>query len=144
MFVKPDVTDFKEYFFRDFKYTCDGDLTGVTDPDIEKAQGEANVNFNESLFSDQETFSLCYNYLTAHYLVIDLRNSSQGINGEYSWIVSSKSVGSVSESFSIPESITKNPELAMLTKTNYGAKFISLILPLLAGQVLIAAGRTHA
>lgn len=143
-FKKPSVDDFKEYFFRDFPYTADGDLTGVTDQDICKAQGEANINFNESLFSDQKTFSICFNYLTAHYLVTDLQNSSQGISGQYTWLESSRSVGSVSVSSSIPQRILDNPEFSMLSKTTYGAKFLALVLPLLSGQLFTVAGRTHA
>lgn len=139
-YVYPDATDFKDYFTRDFPYGSDS--ATVMDSDIEKAIGEAKFNFNSGLFSSQENFTIGFLYLTAHYLVTDLRNSSQGINGAYTWLESSKSVGSVSQSFSIPERILADPYLSMLSKTNYGAKYISLILPQLVGNFGIVYGRT--
>lgn len=142
-FNAPTVQDFKDYFFRDFPYGTDLD-TSVLDADITKAYGQTNFNFNPGLFSDQQNYTIGYLLLAAHFLVIDLRMSSQGISGRYSWVQASKSVGSVSESFSIPQRILDNPELAMLSQTNYGAKFLQLILPQLAGQIYSVFGGTHA
>jgi hypothetical protein len=141
MYLFPSIPDFKAYFSRDFPYS-DDPKSGVTDADISKAYGQARQNLNESLFANQEMFSQGFLLIAAHYLVIDLRMASQGINGQFSWIESSKSVGSVSQSFSVPDSIMRNPYLAMLSKTNYGAKYLELILPQLYGNVSIAYGRT--
>lgn len=141
-YTVPTAADFKSWFVRDFPYgTTD---TTVMDADITKSISEAAVNFNESLWESQAVFTMAYLYLAAHYLVMDLRASSQGIAGGYSWLTSSKSVGSVSEGFSIPQKILDNPHLAMLSKTNYGAKFISLALPRLVGNVVHVAGCTQA
>lgn len=114
----------------------------VTDRDITKAYGETAVNFNPALFSTQANFTLGYLYLTAHYLVMDLRASSQGIAGQYSWLQASKGVGSVNESYVVPQKILNNPIFAMLSKTNYGAKYLLLILPQLTGQIFSTPGRT--
>ncbi len=141
-YTVPTASDFKAHFTRDFPYGSTD--TTVMDLDITKAIAEAAVNFNESLWESQAVFTLAYLYLTAHYLVTDLRASSQGIAGSYSWLTGSKSVGSVSEGFSIPQKILDNPHLAMLSKTNYGAKFLSLALPRLVGNVVHVHGRTHA
>ena len=146
-YERPSVDDFKDYFDRDFPFAPEDDpdnMDYVRDKDIEKAQGEAYINVNDALASDQEQYSLFFNYMTAHYLVTDIGNSSQGLAGRYSWIESSKSVGSVSESFSIPQRILDNPELAMISKTTYGAKYLSMIVPLLTGVAFCIAGRTHA
>lgn len=140
-YTAPSATDFKSYFTRDFPYGST-DAT-VKDADITKAIAEAGFNINQGLFSSQSEYTIGYLYLTAHYLVIDLRASSQGIAGQYSWLQASKSVGSVSESFSIPQRILDNPYLAMLSKTNYGAKYISLLLPRLIGQVFTVYGGTQ-
>lgn len=137
----PTVDDFKQYFYRDFPYGTDP-ATSVLDQDIAKAMGQCRVNINQGLFSDQDTYNIGYLLLTAHYLVIDLRMSSQGIAGQYSWIESSKSVGSVSESFSIPQRILDNPYFAMLSKTNYGAKYLEILIPQLAGNIFVVAGTT--
>lgn len=140
-YTKPTVADFKAYFFRDFPYGVDK-CTDVLDQDITKAQGEASFNVNEALFASQEEYSIGYNYLTAHYLVTDLRMAAQGIQGSYGWLEVGKSVGNVSQSFAIPEEIMQNPYYAMISKTNYGAKYLSLILPNITAQIFIAYGRT--
>ncbi len=141
-YTYPTVNDFKNYFVRDFPYGADP-ATSILDSDISKAQGEANFNFSSAFATSQENFSMLFNYLTAHYLVMDIRASSQGISGTYSWLESSKSVGSVSQSFSIPQRILDNPEYSYLSKTNYGAKYLSLILPRLSGQIFNVCGRTN-
>ena len=136
------MNDFKNFFVRDFPFGDDPD-EDVLDVDISKAQVEAKFNFNDGLFSSQEFFDLGFNYLTAHYLVMDLRASSQGIAGQWSWNQTGRSVGSVSESIQIPQQILDNPNYSFLTKTNYGAKFLSLILPQLIGQVFVVCGSTR-
>ncbi len=138
----PTVNTFKEYFFRDFPYGSDPE-TSVLDQDITKAFGQTNVNINQGLFSSQTDYSIGYLLLAAHFLVIDLRMSSQGISGAYSWITTSKSVGSVSTSFQIPQRILDNPEFAMLAQTNYGAKYLQLLLPRLSGQMFSVVGSTR-
>lgn len=141
-FTFPTIADFKDYFFRDFPYGTDPN-TSVLDQDIGKAQQLANVNFSQDLWGDQGSFNAGYNLLTAHYLVMNLRSSSQGINGQFNFLEQSKSVGSVSEAFGIPQRILDNPDWAILCKTNYGAQYIQLILPQLGGQMWIAYGSTR-
>lgn len=138
----PTVRDFKDYFFRDFPYGTSKE--SVMDQDITSALSDADFNFNPSLFSTQEKYTLGFLCLSAHFLVMNLRASSQGVAGQYAWLQSSKSVGSVSEGLSIPQRILDNPEMAMLSKTTYGAKYLMLILPQLAGQIFSVHGRTHA
>ncbi len=140
-YTKPDVAAFKDYFDRDFPFGNDIN-TRVRDKDITRAQGDTDVFFNEDLASDQASYTLYYQLLTAHFLVVNLRNSSQGIAGAYSFLSNSKSAGSVSEGITIPERVANNPELAMLAKTNYGAKFLQLVLPQLVAQVFTVCGAT--
>lgn len=141
MFLNPTVQDFKNYFTRDFPYGSDP-TTGVTDADIAKAYGQTNINFSQSLWSAQADYTIGYLLLAAHYLVIDLRMASQGINGRYTWIETSKSVQGVAQGFQVPQRIIDNPEFAMLAQTNYGAKYLNLVLPQLSGQVFSVCGRT--
>jgi hypothetical protein len=75
-------------------------------------------------------------------MVLNLRASSQGINGQYNWAQAGKAVGSVNENFQVPERVQNNPELMMLTKTNYGAQYLQLIFPKLCGQMFSIYGRT--
>lgn len=141
MFVDPSVDDFKEYFSRDFPYGTTDDK--VKDSDIEKAFNECSFNFNQGLFSTQDEYTICFLYLSAHYLVMDLQASSQGIAGQFTWLQTSKTVGSVSESFGIPDRILKDPMLSYYSKTRYGAKYISLIMPRLTGQIFAVWGGTN-
>lgn len=140
-FSNPSVSDFKNQFVRDFPYGTDPN-TSILDADIASAFQYTNVNINQALFCDQGTYTLAYNLLSAHYLVINMRSSSQGINGQYNFLQASKGAGSVNESFSLPQRVLDNPYWSMLSKTNYGARYLEILLPQLTGNMYIAYGTT--
>lgn len=141
-FENPSVQNFKDFFTRDFPYGTDPN-TSVLDSDITKAFTFTNVNFSQDLFGDQGSYNAGYLLLSAHFLVMNLRASSQGLNGQFNFLQQSKSVASVSESFGIPQRVLDNPEWAMLCKTNYGAQYLQMILPQLGGQVFTVCGSTR-
>lgn len=141
-YLNPTIDDFKTYFFRDFPYGTDM-ATSVLDLDIGNAFQLTQVNLNPGLFADQQSYNIGYLLLSAHYLVMNLQASSQGIAGQYNWLQSSKSVGSVSESFAIPERVLADPYFAQLAKTSYGARFLQIIWPQLGGQVFNVLGTTR-
>jgi hypothetical protein len=141
-FQNPSVQDFKDYFNRDFPYGTDIE-TSVLDSDIAKAFQMTNVNISQGLFASQSSYTIGYLLLSAHYLVMSLRSSTQGLNGQYGFLESGKSVGSVSQSFAIPQRLLDNIYWSMLMKTNYGAEYLQLIMPQLCGQVGIAYGSTR-
>lgn len=141
-YVNPTITDFKEYFFRDFPYGTDIN-TSVTDQDIANAMNMTSLQINKGLFSGQDFYSLGYLLLSAHYLVMNLRTSSQGINGQFAFLEQSKSVGSVNQSFAIPQRVLDNPDWSILMKTNYGAQYLQLLIPQLCGQTFVVAGSTR-
>jgi Protein of unknown function (DUF4054) len=141
MWTNPTVAQFKTQFTRDFPY---GNTTdSVMTVDINNAFNFVTPNINQSLFSDQATYTLAYLLLAAHYLVLNLRASSQGISGQYNFLQGSKGVGAVAESFNIPQRILDNPDLAMLCKTNYGAMYVQMVIPLLSGQMMAIYGGTN-
>lgn len=142
-YVNPSIADFKAYFTRDFPYGTDPE-TSILDGDIAKAFTFANMSVNVSFFSDQASYTAGYMYLAAHNLVKIIRAGGQGVNGQYNFLQSSKGVGSVNESFAIPQRILDIPAFAMLTKTNYGAQYLEMILPQLVGQVRTVHGHTKA
>lgn len=142
------ASDFKAFFRRDFPYLpsdsasyCDADKF-VLDEDINKAFKEAKILFNQSMFGTDEEIELGYLYLTAHYLCNDLRAAASGIEGTGSFPVSARTVGSVSETYTIPQKYIDSPQLAFYTNTTYGLKYLSLILPNLVGNVGVVAGWT--
>ena len=141
-YTTPQVVDFKNQFVRDFPYGADS-TTSILDADIVNAINFAGMNFNEGLWSNQQTFTIGYLLLAAHYLVMNIRASSQGISGQFNFLQAGKNAGSVSETFAIPERIQQNPEFAMLCKTNYGAMYLQMILPQLAGQIYSITGATQ-
>lgn len=139
----PTIDDFKTYFSRDFPFGADPN-ENVTDADIVKAMQQANVFISQALFGSQASFNIGYELLSAHYLVLNLRASSQGINGQFGFLEASKSVGSVSQSFQIPQRYLDNPVWAGLTQTTYGYQYLQMILPQLTGVMYSVQGRTHA
>lgn len=140
-YTNPDVTSFKDYFMRDFPYGSTTD--DVMDSDIVKAETQASIFINQCLFGNQGIYDIGFLLLSAHFLVMNLRASSQGVSGKYTWLQTGRSVGSVSESIAIPERIESNPEFAMLSQTNYGASFLFMVLPQLSGNMVAVFGGTN-
>lgn len=145
------VSEFKAFFRRDFPYApapaesavCSNLDKYVFDFDIEKAFLEAQALLNQELFGGDANIRLAYYYLTAHYLANDMRTAMQGIESTGTNPVNSRSVGNVSESYTIPQSYLDNPQLAFFTTTGYGAKYLSLLLPSLVGNIGTVCGWTH-
>ena len=125
----------------DWELYNDSVLNYTQDADILNAAQEANVNFNEGLFPDEATAKLVFLYLTAHYLTIDFRNA---LGTNQIGLVASKSVGSVSESYTVPNWIINNAGLAPYATTGYGIKYCSLIRPYMVGNVFVVKGSIDA
>lgn len=151
MIAVSDITldDFKAWFSRDFSYatlygltapSADATCSDVSDLDITKAFTEATMNFNADLFGEDDALRMTFLYLAAHYLVNDLQTSEAGKNSAGFFPVSSRSVGSVSESYAIPEWVLRDPVLGSYMTTRYGQKYLSLIKPLLVGNVTVYQG----
>ena len=136
------VDEFKSWFSRDFPYSSVSS-EGVTDADITKAFGEASLIFNPSLWDTEDNKKLGFLYLAAHYLVIDLQNSSQGLNGKYEGLMASKTVGSVSVGYQLPSWLLDSPIYSLLGQTRYGMKYLSLIAAFMVGNVVAVKGVTH-
>jgi len=109
---------------------------------VVKAFKEAIVNFNPGLFSTDDQLEVCYLYLAAHYLVNDIQTAQQGVNSTGYAPVNSRSVGSVSESYTLPDWMAQDPYLSNFTTTRYGQKYLSMIKPLLIGNVQVYQGWT--
>lgn len=114
----------------------------IQDSDILRAFNEAKVNFNAALFGDDDTVKMVFLYLAAHYLVIDLNNAMNPLAMGFMGFTQSKSVGSVSQSFALPDFVTRNATLSQYMQTGFGAKYVSLIYPYLIGNVLLIKGKT--
>lgn len=133
---KPPNEDYWEYF-------KDNLLNYVSNNDIERAFSEAKVNFNASIFPNNDTAEMVFYYLTAHYLVIDKTNALAPFGLGFMGFTQSKSVGSVSESYGIPQWMLNNPLLSSFAQTGYGRKYLSLIQPYLVGNIIFTPGRIN-
>ncbi|MBO7735906.1 MAG: DUF4054 domain-containing protein [Methanobrevibacter sp.] len=137
------TAEFKTWFVRDFPFSQnDNDLSGIVTADIDKAFAEAMFVYNRQLFTDSE-YKIAFLYLAAHYLVIDLKNSSTGLKGAFSGLMSSKSVGSVSVGYSLPTWVMENPLYSLIAQTPYGAKYLSLAIARCVGNMAVVKGCTQ-
>ncbi len=141
-YTDPTVANFKSQFQRDFPYGTDPSIA-VLDSDITLAFSITSNQINQGLWGTQNEYQYAYLYLAAHYLVMNLRNSSQGLSGAFAWLTSSKGAGGISQGLSIPQRVLDNPNFAQYYTTNYGAMYLNLLWPNLTGQMFVAAGRPH-
>lgn len=138
----PITTDeFRRWFQRDFPFSDNGS-EGVMEGDILKAFAEANFVFNKGLFTEKEQ-PIAFLYLAAHYLVIDLKNSSMGLKGSFNGLMTNKSVGSVSVGYSMPNWILEHPIYSLIAQTPYGVKYLSLAVARCVGNFGVVKGATQ-
>lgn len=156
IYFKGDVVYYNEYFYTSlieanstpptdttsWELTNDSVNNYIQDSDIERAFLEAKLNFNPAFWTDDKTAIMVYLYLVAHYLVVDLNNASNPLGMGFMGFTQSKSVGSVSESYGIPQWMLNNQILSQFAMTGYGRKYLSLIQPYLIGNIILSPGRT--
>lgn len=143
MWEEPSVSEFKDFFERDFNFAPSTDpdnLEYVTDKDITRAINEALINFNTELFGDDDQITNVFMYLAAYHLVRNITNSAKGLSSQSKFPISSNNVGSVSVSFQIPDKYSKDPYLNSFTQNGYGMRYLELTLPYLVGNVTVADG----
>lgn len=117
------------------------DIAGlVSDLDITNAFAEACISFNDTFFDDDDDIKLGYLYLAAHYLVNDL--NAGGIDSASAGLANTRSVGNVSESYSIPQWMLDDKILSFYAQSSYGRKYLNMILPKLTGNVVAIDGCT--
>ena len=114
----------------------------ITDDQISEAICEAQINFNPDLFESCALSTKAFYYLTGHYLVIDLNIMNAPFATGFLGLLQSKSVGSVSASYGIPAYIMNDPNFGLYGQTQFGLKYLSLVLPYLNGQIMIVQGKT--
>ena len=151
-YFKDDIVYYETLFYKAKKNTTalptvttewelynDSVLNYTQDSDILEAYGEAKINFNESLFPNEATALRVFLFLAAHYLTVDFQNA---LGSTKLGITTSKSVGSVSEGYTIPPYIQNSPALSIYCTTGYGIKYASLLYPYLIGNVMLFRGGT--
>lgn len=142
------VAQFEAQFTRDFRYGPG--IDAVRPVDIQNALNATSSVFNPALFSTSpiglapnitSEALICYLNASAHFLVTALQGvgglgkKGGGLNSQGEGIVSSKSVGGVSVSFSWPAIITESAVLFQFTKTTYGQAYLQVLMTRLVGNV---------
>lgn len=145
------IADFKTRFYRDFTYASVPnaatptipDQNFVQDADITNAFTDAKAMLNQGLFGDDDTIRAAYLYLSAHCLCLIIRQSQEGIDSPGILPVQSRGVGSVNESYQIPDAYRDSPILAQYTQTSYGLKYLNMAQPAMVGNMAGVFGGTH-
>lgn len=114
----------------------------VLDQDITKAFAQALAFINPRIFEKEAIMVDAFLYCTAHFLVQDIRMAESGLDSRGEGIMNSKSVGSVSVSYSLPEAYTSDPLWGQFALTGYGQKYLTYVIPRVAFRTGIALGRT--
>lgn len=113
----------------------------VWDEDIEKAFIEAQQYFNPLSAKSDAGIKLNYLYLTAHFLVSDLR--AGGTDSAFNAPVGSRGVGNVHESYTVPPWMEKE-SLSFFIGTYYGYKYLILTRPYRIANVFTFPTPRHA
>lgn len=115
----------------------------INDTDIEKAIGEMTAMLPAERF-DTTTLTLAQLYLTAHCLCNDIKTSNAGLASQISFPVASKSAGSISTSYGIPKGFMDKEIYAFYLTSQYGLKYLAMLIPRIKGNIAIAYGWTQA
>lgn len=149
MVFPPAATDFKGLLVRDFNYGSGFD--NVRDADINQALTEAAFLFNTDIWDTTPTGDgpIAYCYLAAHIMVLNIQaagglsalgsEAQQGVNSQGQSPIASKSVGAVSVNYALSE-VANSPILSQFMRTNYGQKYLALLMPRLVGAGTIVPG----
>ena len=129
---EPPSTNWKAY--------NDNEANYISDNDISRAFVEAKQNFNPQLFLNCEAATMAFCYIAAHYLVVDMNNAMNAFTIGNTGIVTSKHVGSISESYAQPQWVNQYPALAPFARTGYGMKYAELLIPRLKGNIIFTRG----
>ncbi len=152
MSFPPSVADFKAQFTREFEYGVS--LAQVQDNDIQRAINETSISFNPGIWDgttqlgSTTELNIAYLYLAAHYMTLNIQgagglssvNRGRGVKSTGGGTIQSKSVGSVSLTYVIPEDVQNSPILGQYMRTDFGQKYLALIAPRLVGNVGIVSG----
>lgn len=126
-----------------FEKITDDYYNYINNTDIEKALLEQEAMLPVARF-DNVTLAMAQKYLTAHCLCNDIKTSNAGLASQISFPVQSKSAGSISTSYGIPQAFMQKEIYAFYLTSQYGLKYLALLIPRIKGNIAIAYGWTGA
>lgn len=113
----------------------------ISDSDIEKAIAECDSLLPLARF-ENAVLATAQLYLSAHCLCDIINTSNSGLASKISFPVSSKSAGSLSTSYSVPSNFLEREIYAFFLNSQYGLKYLTLLIPRSRGYVGVAYGAT--
>lgn len=115
----------------------------VSTSDIERAVCDAERSFNANCL-DAKNRKVAMLYLTAHFLILNLKLGSEGTSSQGGYGEASQSVGSVSVSYiAAPDYVKNNPFVNSLMSTGYGQRYFEMAYNcMLKSRIFIVKGRT--
>jgi len=144
----PPVTieEFKTRFDRHFTFGETKDK--VRDQDITLALNEATLIYNADLWEDVTEGKIAFLLAAAHCLDLNVQaagglsaiNYGRGIQNKGGGVIQSKSVGSVSVNFAIPNFVTESPILSQLAETGFGKQYLQMFLARRVGHAECVKG----
>lgn len=126
----------------DWEVTQDDVYDYINDNDIVKAIEQMKCLLPASRLPE-DICNMAQYWLTAHCLIHDLRSSNAGLASTITLPVTSRSVGSVSESYGLSQRLLQNPAYTFYITSNYGFKYLSLVLPYVSVSVGVVSGWTQ-
>lgn len=113
-----------------WQITKDNTLLYVSDAELQKALDRARDSQNYSLCFPSDTFLIeMVLLLTAHLLYLQLNGA--GTQSDAGLYETSRQVGKISQSFTVPEFMTKSPVWLFYQKSGYGIQYVVQMYPLL-------------
>lgn len=147
MAYPPVVVDFKAFWVREFIYGDGPDK--VMDADITRALAEVIPLFNAANLSTVAEQTVAYLYAAAHFLTINVQGAGglsavkrgRGVRNVSEGIQTAKSVGQVSVTYQPPpDLVAKSPVLSPFWQTDFGKRYIQMVMPGLIGNFQVVAG----
>ena len=146
MTAPADVADFKDQFDRDFIYGDGKD--SVRDIDIQRGLNEADSIFNPDIWVSAAEQKIAYLYASAHFMVMNIQMAGGlsakpkglGVRNRGGGIIAGKSVGQVSVTNGMPDSIVNDPILNQFMRTDYGLRYLAILTPRLVGNIAVVTG----
>lgn len=132
------AVEFKDLFDRD-QFIYGNSIPDIRDKDIDEAISQAEIVFRDELYPTDMVCQKAKLFLTAHFLQLTIESSDGG--GQSKLLQSSRSVGSISESVSIPVWMNEG-EFAYYATTYYGQQYLIISKPYLDGAVFSVPGGT--
>jgi hypothetical protein len=143
----PSVADFKAKFTREFVYG-DG-FDSVRDADIQRGLDEAPPLFNQALLDSSVDQTNAYLYLAAHNMVMNIQSAGglsavargRGVRNVGEGVQVSKGIGQANVTYQVPpERIAESPTLLYFFRTDFGQRYLQMMVSRLAGHMATVCG----